>query len=921
MRELLVFTLEGQRYGIWKDEVQSIRDVSLLHRIPLSPPCIAGMSIIDDRTVTLADFAVCLGHAPASDKGKGRILLMPGKEKVAGFVVNGDLASLSISSDALYPMPSYLATPLIDTCAVHDGAPIPLINIAVLHQRVMAASPEPPQASLEAPGARPWNAADLGRIRLFVLGSELYGADGGGMAEQTIKPGPTSGLTALPRYIKGVTFYDGRILPVIDLAQRIKRQAVSGDPRMLLSEISEAWFGLLVEEDKGTTGAGACAIKRLPPIARTPWLQDAAVRDGAIIPLLDLPPLLTFRTNNEGDRPLSQRYTADSRFADLFGQGEVDVLEFALLGVRHALPKSEVEDIVDYKTCRELPGVPEIVIGVAEYNGELQPVLDLAMIFGRRSPVSPDWRMIAVKNGDFRALVITEAVYGERRLPRDIQRAVPIKLPQRVVYGCYPDADAVRLILNVEAIAVHFEKALVQELLPALSREMREAPAEVVASLLEEGPTIVAPREPTIPISPVVPPPTVEIPAAAAFAPPSAVGTPAEAEAGAAQGLTVEQAPVQGEEPAAAVSAQQAAEDHERLPEQAVTEESPPEVREEQKTAESAEVSPVTPEEAAPVEKEETLPSALPPAGVPAGEITVVEIPSAEQTIEERLGEGKALSGTPGVAEQTTVEGETAVVEENATEEAEPATVAAVEERAEAAARDKMPTLQQEPQAPIPVVEQASAFEARESIEEKTVKERTAEEIEAEVRTKASQREMASVLREGAKQPTHHLPSEYEETRRSWKRWLSYTALAAILIAFFYFLAGIPQRAGVEKPVKEAVPEKYESLLPEKPQRSGEERPVREAAPEKSVSLPAEKPRPSAKEPAPSLVLEIPAERPAAVDVYVVVKGDTLWHISKRFTGNPFNYPRIAGENRIANPDLIFPGQKIKLTQKAQTGR
>jgi nucleoid-associated protein YgaU len=45
----------------------------------------------------------------------------------------------------------------------------------------------------------------------------------------------------------------------------------------------------------------------------------------------------------------------------------------------------------------------------------------------------------------------------------------------------------------------------------------------------------------------------------------------------------------------------------------------------------------------------------------------------------------------------------------------------------------------------------------------------------------------------------------------------------------------------------------------------------------------------------------------------VVKKGDTLWAISKRFTGNPFNYPQVAKENNIKNPDLIFPGQEIRL--------
>jgi nucleoid-associated protein YgaU len=62
------------------------------------------------------------------------------------------------------------------------------------------------------------------------------------------------------------------------------------------------------------------------------------------------------------------------------------------------------------------------------------------------------------------------------------------------------------------------------------------------------------------------------------------------------------------------------------------------------------------------------------------------------------------------------------------------------------------------------------------------------------------------------------------------------------------------------------------------------------------------------------LELNIPKHMPPVdIDVYVVVHGDTLWSISERLTGSPFNYPRIAGRNKIANPNLIFPGQKIQL--------
>jgi len=50
---------------------------------------------------------------------------------------------------------------------------------------------------------------------------------------------------------------------------------------------------------------------------------------------------------------------------------------------------------------------------------------------------------------------------------------------------------------------------------------------------------------------------------------------------------------------------------------------------------------------------------------------------------------------------------------------------------------------------------------------------------------------------------------------------------------------------------------------------------------------------------------------------YTVVAGDTLSAIAERFYGDPAQYPRIFEANRdqIANPDLIFPGQILRVPQ------
>lgn len=50
-------------------------------------------------------------------------------------------------------------------------------------------------------------------------------------------------------------------------------------------------------------------------------------------------------------------------------------------------------------------------------------------------------------------------------------------------------------------------------------------------------------------------------------------------------------------------------------------------------------------------------------------------------------------------------------------------------------------------------------------------------------------------------------------------------------------------------------------------------------------------------------------------EYYEIKKGDTLWAIAKKVYGNGAEYKKIFEENRevIKDPDLIFPGQKIRV--------
>jgi nucleoid-associated protein YgaU len=91
------------------------------------------------------------------------------------------------------------------------------------------------------------------------------------------------------------------------------------------------------------------------------------------------------------------------------------------------------------------------------------------------------------------------------------------------------------------------------------------------------------------------------------------------------------------------------------------------------------------------------------------------------------------------------------------------------------------------------------------------------------------------------------------------------------------------------------------------------------AAPQTPVQQPAV-PAPAPPKPAP----QPEAAKPAAPDSsasqdkqpgpgvwYSIVRGDNLWNLSKSFYRTPWRFRKIAEENNIRNPDLIYAGNRI----------
>jgi chemotaxis signal transduction protein/nucleoid-associated protein YgaU len=464
MGELIVVRIGRSKYGIWKDAVLSTKEIQGIHWLPMSPRRISGVADVEGRLATIFDLGVCLGHPPFERKRPGRVLVVSEGKKFEGFVYGEEAGRLELSSEELLPMPGCMRAPEFVSCAVHEGDPVPVIDLKLLYERALSLEWEPPRF-ITFEDIAPLDAVSVKGARVFISGGEAFSAPADSIEKDPVGPGRVCPLPLAPPHVEGLRLVGGRAAAVVNLARFLGLGNGRDPGYMLLAR--EGDFGFLIDSDQGVAAKGAAA-RPMPPLASTALMPSALVQNGDIIPLLNVPALMSA----PADRDLARAYKPRSRFHTDFGKKDAVVVEFSFLGMRYSLPDSEVEDMVKFRPYRRLEGIHPMMPGVAELNGDVLPVIDVAVCFGGRSRTGPGSEMICVKNGDFRVLLIAEEVFGRHTLSVSEQLELPVSLPYRYVYGCYTDESSVRLILNVEALTLHFDEKLVSEYFEALLREM-----------------------------------------------------------------------------------------------------------------------------------------------------------------------------------------------------------------------------------------------------------------------------------------------------------------------------------------------------------------------------------------------------------------------------------------------------------------
>jgi chemotaxis signal transduction protein len=515
--EVLLFTIDSHRYGVWKDQVSSVETVGAVHRLPFLRSSLTVLAVMGDHTNTLADLAPCLGHAPGKGNREATALVMSDQGQLRGFLVSAQLAVREIEPESAIALPDFLHIPFVESFLWMAGELVPVVAVRSLFDQVLTEGKVPESHSQAIAGLQATPPAQTAALKVVSTGASLLALQADELQEM---PGKVmiSRFPLLPPDLDGVAFFDDDILPVVDLGRRVSRRKLGDNPLLIGARVGNAAFGLLVENTLGEWDQPGISVMDLPFICRTRWSQKAAIHGSQAAAIIDLAELLSGSESPGSQDAFTQRYEPASPFPAAFGTEDVEVAEIRVLGRRLAVPKAEVVLTVSCVPIHAVPHAPGMIAGVAVFEGELLPVLDLARVLGANSQPTTQWRMIQLRNGSFQALVLSEKEPETRLLKPGIQRDVPVHLPYPVVYGCYTEGESIRLILNLHALALHFDESRAAEILPSLSLVEETREAEPRAEPATQGKAVEVHMEPAVPeeepevhVEPVVPEEVAEV--------------------------------------------------------------------------------------------------------------------------------------------------------------------------------------------------------------------------------------------------------------------------------------------------------------------------------------------------------------------------------------------------------------------------
>lgn len=147
------------------------------------------------------------------------------------------------------------------------------------------------------------------------------------------------------------------------------------------------------------------------------------------------------------------------------------IVSFRLAGELFAAEIDAVERVLRYEAPRAIPGAPDWIPGVIEYQGRVIPVLDLRRRFGLPAePPGPQARLVVLHSAGDLAAAIVDAVLDVRRVEAGALVPPPALfrgLAGEYLRGLAPRGGELVVVLDAQRLMTSQERLTLE---PALRR-------------------------------------------------------------------------------------------------------------------------------------------------------------------------------------------------------------------------------------------------------------------------------------------------------------------------------------------------------------------------------------------------------------------------------------------------------------------
>ena len=230
----------------------------------------------------------------------------------------------------------------------------------------------------------------------FLLKDEEFGFDIMSVQE-IIRLPKMAKVPRSPVYVEGIANLRGVVLPIIDMRTRfgMERTAETDRTRVLVIDIGGVKTGLRVDRVRQVTRVLRSDIDPPPPAIRgttADYLEGVVKLDNGqrIIMALNAAQVCQIdaarRTVASGPADGSAAQAADHAAAtDAAADAIAQMVTFRIAKEEFAFRMEHVREILRVQTPKQVPDVPEYVLGVLTVRGQILPIIDLRRLLHQQS--------------------------------------------------------------------------------------------------------------------------------------------------------------------------------------------------------------------------------------------------------------------------------------------------------------------------------------------------------------------------------------------------------------------------------------------------------------------------------------------------------------------------------------------------------